>query len=99
MARHRQRPTQVEAIQFTGGEENAAEVIKWLSGKQQRGQWIDNHTVLNIHLVECLNFREVISPNNVTIIRTAYRGDWIVRMNKKWRVFSKAEFGERFEQI
>ena len=93
MARYRQKPDLVEARQFTGGSKNAEELIKWLRSKGCEAEWIDNQTVLDIHLVERLQF---ISSN---IIHSAYRTDWIVLRGNTWRIFSNRKFLERFETI
>ncbi|QFG08740.1 hypothetical protein PBI_INGRID_68 [Arthrobacter phage Ingrid] len=97
MARYRQKPEIVDARQFTGGQENAAEIIAWLKAKGcKRLQWVDNQTVLDIHLVERLSFA---SPGKDTIIRSAYRKDYIVNKGDSWRIFPERKFLERFESI
>lgn len=95
MARYRQRPDIVDARQFTGGEVNANELIDWLRSKGCGATWIDNQTVMDLHLIERLTFN---IPNN-KIVFSAYRGDWIVKKGDTFRIFPNKEFGERFENI
>ncbi|ALY08659.1 hypothetical protein CAPNMURICA_59 [Arthrobacter phage CapnMurica] len=96
MARYRQKPEHVDARQFTGGRENAEEVLLWLRSKGCEASWVDNQTVLDIHLVERLQFK---TPESKNIIRSAYRKDWIVLKDSNWRIFSEKSFRERFEKI
>lgn len=97
MARYRQKPEIVDARQFTGGAENAAEISKWLKAKGcTRILWMDNQTVLDIHLAELLSFA---SPGKDSIIRSAYRTDYIVNKGDSWRIFPERKFLERFESI
>lgn len=98
MARYRQIPELVDARQFTGGSKNAEELIAWLKTKGCKADWIDNQTVMDIHLVERLSFT-VTEPGPVKIMRSAYRGDWIVLKGDKWRIFPDRKFRERFESI
>lgn len=96
MARYRQIPELVDARQFTGGKENAVELNQWLTSKGCTSTWVDNQTVMDIHLVERLQFT---TPEQETIFRSAYRKDWIVNRGTTWRVFSNKEFNERFEVV
>ncbi|QGZ17269.1 hypothetical protein SEA_GIANTSBANE_65 [Arthrobacter phage Giantsbane] len=97
MARHRQKPDLVDARQFTGGHENAEALLIWLKSKGCDADWVDNQSVLDIHLVERLQF---IAPGSESIIRSAYRKDWIVlKGTNNWRIFSDRSFRERFEKI
>jgi hypothetical protein len=97
MARHRQIPELVDARQFTGGSANAEALLIWLRSKGCDAEWVDNQTVMDIHLVERLQF---IAPDSENIIRSAYRKDWIVlKSNGKWRIFPERKFRERFEKI
>lgn len=97
MSRYRQKPEVVDAIQFTGGSKNAEEVIQWLkSNGAEDATWIDNQTVMDIHLVERLSFK---TNEDTAVIRSAYRKDWIVRKANKWRIYSERQFRERFEKI
>ena len=96
MARYRQIPELVDARQFTGGSTNAEALLIWLKSKGCDADWVDNQTVMDIHLVERLQF---IAPGSENIIRSAYRGDWIVVRGEKWRVFSERSFRERFEKV
>lgn len=96
MARYRQIPNIVDARQFTGGLENAEALLIWLKSKGCDAEWVDNQTVMDIHLVERLQF---IAPSSESIIRSAYRKDYIVLNGDKWRIFPEREFLERFEKI
>jgi hypothetical protein len=96
MARYRQKPEIVDARQFTGGCENAEALLIWLKAKGCDATWVDNQTVMDIHLVERIQF---VTPNNEKIIRSAYRKDWIVLKGQSWRVFPERKFLERFEPI
>jgi hypothetical protein len=97
MARYRQKPEIVDARQFTGGKENAEEVIAWLKAKDcDRLLWVDNQTVMDIHLVERLSFQ---APGKEKIIRSAYRKDYIVNKGDSWRIFPERKFLERFDPI
>lgn len=95
MARYRQKPEIVDARQFTGGEANAYDLVKWLNSKGCDVTWVDNTTVMDIHLQERLSFTVPLNNN----VYSAYRGDWIVKKGESFRIFSNKEFGERFEQI
>ncbi|ASD52283.1 hypothetical protein QCN32_gp61 [Arthrobacter phage Niktson] len=99
MARYRQIPEHVDARQFTGGRENAEALITWLKSKGCEATWIDNQTVMDIHLVERLSFSQKVEPHETKIIRSAYRQDWIVLKDNRWRIFSERKFRERFEKI
>ncbi|ASR83356.1 hypothetical protein SEA_MEDIUMFRY_62 [Arthrobacter phage MediumFry] len=96
MARYRQIAEVVDARQFTGGRSNAEALILWLKSNGCDAEWVDNQTVMDIHLVERLQF---IAPGSEDIVRSAYRNDWIVRKDSKWRIFSERSFRERFEKI
>jgi hypothetical protein len=96
MARYRQKPEIVDARQFTGGRENAEALLVWLKSKGCDATWVDNQTVMDIHLVERIQF---IAPSNEKVVRSAYRKDWIVLKDKSWRIFPERKFLERFEQI
>lgn len=96
MARYRQIPELVEARQFTGGKNNAMEINQWLTANGCTSIWVDNQTVMDIHLVERLQFQKSADAKHVY---SAYRNDWIVKKDDSWRVFSNKEFGERFESI
>ncbi|AXH46722.1 hypothetical protein QCN35_gp60 [Arthrobacter phage Synepsis] len=97
MARYRQIPEHVDARQFTGGSESAKELITWLKSKGcTEVGWVDNQTVMDIHLVERLQFK---TPESNNIILSAYRQDWIVLKDNRWRIFSERSFRERFEKI
>jgi hypothetical protein len=96
MARYRQRPEIVDARQFTGGKENAEELMQWLRAKGCTATWVDNQTVLDIHLVERLSFT---APAKEKIIRSAYRKDFIVNKGDSWRIFPERQFLERFDPI
>ena len=96
MARYRQIPELVDARQFTGGRENAEALLLWLKSKGCDAEWIDNQTVMDIHLVERLQF---IAPGSEDTVRSAYRKDWIVLKGDLWRIFSERSFRERFEKI
>lgn len=99
MARYRQKPELVEARQFTGGRKNAEDLIVWLKSKGCDATWIDNWTVLDIHMVERLQFTETTGPHKDKLVRSAYRKDWIVLKGQTWRVFPERKFLERFEPI
>jgi hypothetical protein len=96
MARYRQKAEIVDARQFTGGEENAQEVLAWLKAKGCEANWIDNQTVLDIHLVERVSF---MVTGKEKIIRSAYRKDYIVNKGDSWRIFPERKFLERFDPI
>ncbi|ALY09034.1 hypothetical protein SEA_NIGHTMARE_63 [Arthrobacter phage Nightmare] len=99
MARYRQIPELVDARQFTGGAANAEALIAWLKSKGCEATWIDNQTVMDIHLVERLSFSEIVEPHETKIIRSAYRQDWIVLKNDRWRIYPDRKFRGRFEKI
>jgi len=96
MARYRQIPELVDARQFTGGRENAEALLIWLRSKGCDAEWVDNQTVMDIHLVERLQF---IAPGSENIIRSAYRKDWIVLKGVTWKIYPERKFRERFEKI
>lgn len=96
MARYRQIPELVDARQFTGGRENAEALLLWLKSNGCDAEWVDNQTVMDIHLVERLQF---IAPGSEHLVRSAYRKDWIVRKDNKWRIYPERKFLERFEKI
>lgn len=97
MARYRQKPELVEAKQFLGGAKNAKELTAWLKDKGALNvTWVDNQTVMDIHLVERLQF---IAPSAEHIVQSVYRSQWIILKGDKWRVFSDRGFRERFETV
>jgi hypothetical protein len=96
MARYRQIPDLVDARQFTGGRENAEALLIWLKSNGCDATWVDNQTVMDIHLVERLQF---VAPSNEKVVFSAYRKDFIVLMGQKWRIFPERKFRERFEKI
>lgn len=96
MARYRQKPELVEARQFTGGQENAKELYDWFKAHGCDATWVDNQTVMDIHLVERIQFT---TPGKERVVNSAYRKDWIVKKGDSWRVFPERKFLERFEPI
>lgn len=99
MARYKQRPEVVDAEQFEGGAESANHIARWLEGKGCEATWIDNQTVKDIHLQERLTFTiDIVEPKH-KLMFSAYKNDYIVEKNGRFRIFSAKEFSERFEKI
>lgn len=99
MARYKQRPEVVGTEQFTGGKDSADRIIHWLKLKGYPANWVDNQTVMDIHLQERVSFTQTFADQDYNMVYSAYKGDWIVEKNGRFRIFSAKEFNERFEKI
>jgi len=98
MARYRQIPELVDAEQFVGGVDSANKVHLWLEKHGcQKITWVDNQSVMDIHLQERLSF--FIELEDHKMVYSAYRGDWIVKKGDRYRIFTDKKFKERFEQV
>lgn len=96
MARYRQRPEIVEAIQFTGGAENAQAVVEWLKARACQATWVDNQTVMDLHLIQRIQFITSIRPE---VVNSAYPKDWITMKGESFRIYPEKAFIERFEKV
>lgn len=96
MVRFRQKPEAVDPRQFTGGEDNAKMLSLWLSPHGYRTQWVGETSVVGVTLPEQL---QIIDTKTNEVREWIRIGEWIVRKDTDLRIFTDAEFKERFEQV
>ena len=90
------KPTRVEAVQFKGGERNAAEVIAWLISKNAiTAEWFRPRSVEGLSGDIAMSEEMHIQVGNSFAI--ASPGDWIVQdQNGKLHRFTHKEFERNY---
>lgn len=95
MSKYIQKPIEVDARQFTEDPENGLELAAWV--KESAGMtatyWIPRHAA-NLQLHSTLG---VFYADNTQ--DTLFPGDWLVKMEDEFHVYSDEAFHKRFDKV